>query len=231
VRGTLSIVIPAYNEDRFIGAVLRRIEAVDLSSLAISKEVIVVDDGSDDRTSDVVSTFPGVTLQRHPVNRGKGHAVRMGLAWASGDYVIIQDADLEYDPADYLPMLRALREGHADAVYGSRYLESGRRANQSWVAYVGGRSVSLALLAFTGSWLTDTVTAYKLFNRADLLQLHLQSDGFELDHEITARLLASGKRIVEIPIRYVPRTRAEGKKVGLHDWFMAIYTLFRYRHG
>jgi len=228
---TLSIVIPAYNEDRFIGTLLEQIQAVDLLPLGVSKEVIVVDDCSTDRTSAIVAGVPGVRLHRQPVNGGKGKAVRQGIAMATGDVLIIQDADLEYDPNDYVPMLRALLDGRGNVVYGSRYLGRGRHPNQSWTAYLGGRSLSIAAWLATGRFLTDTVTAYKLFHRSDLAALDLQTSGFELDHEITARMLARGLTIVEVPIRYAPRSREEGKKIGARDWFVALRTFYRFRKG
>jgi len=227
----LSIVIPAYNEERFIGALLRQIKAVDLSPLGIDKEIVVVDDCSRDRTPEIVGAEPGVTLHRMAKNGGKGRAVREGINRSTGDYVIIQDADLEYDPSDYRPMLQALLAGRGDAVYGSRYMGRGKHANQSWTAYLGGRSLSLVALAFTGRYLTDTVTALKLFRRSDVASLPLETTGFETDHEITARLLARGARIVEVPIGYSPRSREEGKKIGLRDWFIGVRTFWRYRRG
>jgi dolichol-phosphate mannosyltransferase len=228
---TLSVVIPAYNEARFIGALLEKIQAVDLAPLGYGMEVIVVDDCSQDRTAEIASAVPGVRLIRMERNGGKGRAVRAGIAAAAGDLLIIQDADLEYDPRDYVPMMRALLEGRADIVYGSRYLGRGRHENQSLAAYLGGRSLSLAAWLFTGTFLTDTVTAFKLFRRADIAPLPLETGGFELDHEITSRLLARGKTIVEVPIRYYPRSREEGKKIGARDWFIAVRTFWRYRRG
>ncbi|MGH9311928.1 MAG: glycosyltransferase family 2 protein [Vicinamibacterales bacterium] len=227
----LSVVIPAYNEERFIGTLLRQIKAVDLSSFGVEKELIVVDDCSTDGTAEIVAREPGVVLHRMPRNGGKGRAVRAGIATATGDYLIIQDADLEYDPHDYVPMLRSLLSGEADVVYGSRYLAAGKHPNQSWAAYLGGRSLSLVALACTGRCLTDTVTALKLFKRAEIASLPLETTGFELDHEITARIVARGARIVEVPIHYSPRSRKEGKKIGLRDWFIGTRTLWRYRRG
>jgi dolichol-phosphate mannosyltransferase len=233
----LSVVIPAYNEERFIGTLLGRIAAVDLSRFGLTKEILVVDDGSSDRTAEIASGAPGVTVVRQPRNAGKGAAVRAGIARATGEYVMIQDADLEYDPSDYVPMLEALLSGRGHLVYGSRYLRDGRFGNvlgakhpkQSWTAYLGGRSLSLAALVCTGRYLTDTVTALKLARRELLVAMDLQSSGFELDHEITAKAAARGLDITEVPISYFPRGRAEGKKIGLRDWFVAVRTFVRFR--
>ena len=230
-RRTLSIVIPAYNEERFIGRLLEQIAAVDLDQLDVGKQVIVVDDCSRDRTAEIVSGFANVRLERLPTNGGKGRAVRTGMALATGDFLIIQDADLEYDPQDYVPMMQALLDGRGDVVYGSRYLGRGRHNNQSLTAYLGGRSLSYVALACTGTYLTDTVTALKLFPRDMLMSLTLTTSGFELDHEITAKVCARGLRIVEVPVRYYPRSRAEGKKIGMKDWFIGCRTFFRFRKG
>ena len=228
---TLSIVIPAYNEEQFIGKLLDQVNAVDLDSLGVRKEIIVVDDCSRDRTSQIVAAIPGVRLHRLARNSGKGAAVRAGLDLAAGDYVIIQDADLEYDPADYVPMMRAILDKRGDVVYGSRYLSGGRHPGQSWPAYVGGRSLSLVCRVATGTYLTDTVTALKLFPRTLLGRLDLRTSGFELDHEITAKVLAKGLHIVEVPVRYYPRSRLEGKKIGARDWLIGVRTFIRFRNG
>ena len=230
----LSIVVPAYNEERFIGTLLERICAVDLSPHGLDKELIVVDDCSRDGTVDVVKRFPDVVLCRHERNGGKGRAVRTGIDRATGDYLMIQDADLEYEPQDYVPMVRALLSKQGDVVYGSRYtkgLIGSKHAEQSWPAYLGGRSLSIAALLCTGRYLTDTVTALKLFPRHLLTELNLKTTGFELDHEITAKVLARGCRIVEVPIQYFPRSREEGKKIGAKDWVRGLQTFWRYRRG
>jgi glycosyltransferase involved in cell wall biosynthesis len=224
----LSVVIPAYNEERFIAALIDKITALDLSPLGFGMELIVVDDCSADRTAAIVADIPGVRLIRMERNGGKGRAVRAGIAAATGELLIIQDADLEYDPRDYTQMLQALLEGRGDVVYGSRYLGRGRHDNQSLAAYLGGRSLSVIAWAFTGRFLTDTVTALKLFHRVDIASLPLETSGFELDHEITSRMVARGKRIVEVPIRYYPRSRDEGKKIGPRDWFIGVRTFWRY---
>jgi glycosyltransferase involved in cell wall biosynthesis len=231
MRLTLSIVIPAFNEERYIGTLLEQIQAVDLGALGVDKEIIVVDDCSRDRTAEIVSGFPAARLHRLPVNGGKGSAVRAGLEFASGDYVIIQDADLEYDPRDYVPMMRAILDKRADIVYGSRYMGGGRHGGQSWTAYLGGRSLSVICRLATGTYLTDTVTALKLFPRTVLTSLDLRTSGFELDHEITAKVLARGLRIAEVPVRYYPRSRDEGKKIGWRDWVTGTRTFIRFRNG
>ncbi len=230
----LSIVIPAYNEERFIGTLLERIRAVDLRPQGFEKEVIVVDDCSRDGTAEAVTRFPDVILCRHERNGGKGRAVRTGIEQATGDYVMIQDADLEYDPQDYRPMVQTLLSGGADVVYGSRYtngIVGSRHAQQSWTAYLGGRSLSLAALICTGRYLTDTVTALKLYPRVLLNDLNLQTTGFELDHEMTSKVLARGRRIAEVPIQYFPRSREEGKKIGAKDWIRGLRTFWTYRRG
>src|SRR6185295_5921565 len=165
-----------------------------------------VDDGSADRTAEIASGVPGVTLHRMEKNSGKGAAVRAGIARAGGDLLIIQDADLEYEPNDYIPMIDELIRSGADAVYGSRYLtDSGSKTyapkhkGQSWGAYLGGRSLSLVQWGFTGQYLTDTVTALKLFRTPVIKGVELHTSGFELDHEITSRVLGRGGVIHEVP--------------------------------
>jgi dolichol-phosphate mannosyltransferase len=240
---SLSVVIPAYNEAAFIGTLLERIRDVDLGSLGVRAELIVVDDGSADETAAIAERHAGVRVIRQRPNAGKGAAVRAGIAAAAGSHVLIQDADLEYDPQDYLPMLRALRAGdERTVVYGSRYLPhpgasalrnafAGPWPGQSWPAYLGGRSLSVTAWLTTGRYLTDTVTAYKLFPRPLLTDLGLETTGFELDHEISAKVIARGYAIVEVPIRYAPRSKAEGKKIGYRDWWRALRTFWRFRHG
>ena len=229
----LSVVIPAYNEERFIEALVGKVLAVDLSSFGLVKEVIVVDDGSRDRTAEIAEGLAGVTLHRQPRNQGKGAAVRAGIVRATGDLLMIQDADLEYEPDDYVPMVAELVRSGADAVYGSRYMakngaSAAKHPAQSWTAYLGGRSLSFVQWWFTGQYLTDTVTALKLFRAPVIKELELVTSGFELDHEITAKILGRGRIIREVPIRYHPRSREEGKKIGARDWVIAVKTYARH---
>ena len=227
----LSVVIPAYNEERYIATTLERVLAVDLSIVGFSREVIVVDDHSTDRTPEIAGTYSEVSLHRLPRHAGKGGAVRAAVALARGDYLVIQDADLEYDPQAFVAMLRALAETGADAVYGSRYLNAGRHPRQSRLAYLGGRSLSVAVKLLTRRWLSDVTTALKLLPLPLIRSLGLSSSGFELEAEITAKLLARGCRIVEVPVSYHPRTRQEGKKVAFRDLLRSASALVRFRRG
>ena len=227
----LSVVIPAYNEERYIATTLERVLAVDLSAVGFSREVIVVDDHSSDRTPVIAGMFSDVFVHRLPRHAGKGGAVRAAVALARGDYLVIQDADLEYDPQAFVLMLKVLAETGADAVYGSRYLEAGRHPRQSRLAYLGGRSLSLAVRLLTGRWLSDVTTALKLLPLPLIRSLGLSSAGFEVEAEITAKLLARGCRIVEVPVSYAPRTRREGKKVAFRDLLRSVSALVRFRRG
>ena len=214
----LTVVIPAYNEERFIGQLLENVLAVDLDEFDLGREVLVIDDCSSDRTAEIAGGFDDVRLIRRTENGGKGEAVKMGIAEAEGDFIMIQDADLEYDPNDYVSMLRALLSRELDAVYGSRYMPNaergwrynllhGKHAGQSLAAYLGGRSLSVVGFLCTGQYLSDTVTALKLFRREVVKPLQLVTHGFELDHEITSKILARRHSLAEVPIHYFPRSK------------------------
>lgn len=237
----LTVVIPAYNEARFIGALLSRIAQVPLESAGFQREVIVVDDGSTDDTARIVKGFPQVKLIQQ-ANQGKGAAVQRGIREATGDFVLVQDADLEYDPDDYPVLLRGLGDQERVAAYGSRPLGVIRAAG--WrLPFPGkhpkqglgpwGMNLILACLAFAlcGSWISDNLTGYKLYPLAELRRLRIRTRGFETDHELTIKLLRLGVKIVEVPIRYTPRSKAEGKKIRASDAPKAIWTMIRFRWG
>ncbi|HTX87026.1 MAG TPA: glycosyltransferase family 2 protein [Candidatus Nanoarchaeia archaeon] len=220
----LSIIIPAYNEKNTLLRILAKIDQV---RLPWEKEIILVDDGSTDGSREIIAGLPDRYAKLyHERNQGKGAGIHSGLKLASGDYVIIQDADLEYDPEDYLPLIAALDEGHP-VVFGSRNLAANPRF--SFPYYYGGRAVTwLANLLF-GSRLTDVNTCYKLIPTALLKSLHLEQDRFSFCEEVAAKLLRQGIKIKEVPISYFPRQIAEGKKIRLSDGINAFWTLLKYR--
>jgi glycosyltransferase involved in cell wall biosynthesis len=223
----LSVVIPAYNEERTLAAVVRRVRAASLPG--VEREIVVVDDGSTDGTRGVLAALSGPDLlaESLPENRGKGAALRRGFELATGDLLVVQDADLEYDPADFAALLRPFLEGSADVVYGSRILGRNPRSYASY--YWGGRLLTAAFNFLYGERLTDITTGYKMFRRADAARLGLRCDGFEFCEEVTARLLRRGRRVVEVPIRYAPRSMEEGKKIRWVDGARALWTMLRLR--
>lgn len=236
----LSIIIPAYNEEQFIGMLLRKVQEVPTESYGFEKEIIVVDDGSSDRTYETACQFTGIRCIRQLPNQGKGRAVQRGFLECTGDFVLVQDADLEYDPNDYLPMLQSLEENGRVAVYGSRVFGQlkykrrfpfylGKHKDQSVGAWFAGLLLSMWTFLLYGRWVTDTLTAYKLYPSETLKCFDIKTHGFETDHEITAKLIRSGIPIVEVPISYNPRSVEEGKKIKAKDGFIAVWTLLRFR--
>lgn len=249
----LSIVVPAYNERRTLRTLLAAVLDVDLSPLGISKEILVIDDGSTDGTREIVEALArdwraeispvlarrGIDVARatrdaevrgllQPVNRGKGAALRRGFQEASGDFVLVQDADLEYDPRDYHRLLRPLLDGRADAVYGSRFLGDERRVLLYW-HQVGNRILTTLANAVNDLNLTDMETCYKAF-RADVIKnLKLTSDRFGFEPEVTAKLAKMRYRIFEVPVSYAGRGYEAGKKITWKDGLEAIYCILRYR--
>jgi glycosyltransferase involved in cell wall biosynthesis len=224
----VSIVVPAYNEARTIQQVLQRVADEDLGG---PYEVIVVDDGSTDGTADLAEQtgLDAVRVVRQPVNRGKGAAVRTGVAQTRGDVVVIQDADLEYDPADLPRLLDPLRRDVADAVYGTR-LRGGepQRAHLFW-HYAGNRFLSLLTNVLFNTTISDMEVGYKAFRGELIRSLELRSDDFAFEAEVTAKILRRGVRLYEVPISYYGRTYAEGKKITWRDGVRAVIALVRYR--
>jgi glycosyltransferase involved in cell wall biosynthesis len=221
----LSVVIPVYNEARTIREIVARVRAV-----PIDKEVIIVDDHSTDGTRDVLRELERqarVRVLYHAENRGKGAALRTGFAHAAGEVVLVQDADLEYDPRDYPKLLAPILDGRANVVYGSRFLGDESR-DPSWLHRFGNRLLTCVSNACTGQRLTDMETCYKVFRRDALREIELAQDRFGFEPEITAKLSRRGERIVEVPIAYHGRGYEEGKKIGLKDAWSALYCILRY---
>ena len=215
--------MPVFNEERTAAEMIRRVRDVPLDI-----ELIVVDDGSTDATPAVLARTPGIDrLLVHPKNRGKGAAIRTGLAHATGDTVVVQDADLEYDPQDFLPMIEAMEKENTRVVYGSRILGHNPMSRPSF--YFGGRLLSILTNVLYGTRITDEPTCYKMFRREVVEGLDLRCEGFEFCPEVTAKVARKGYRIVEVPIRYAPRDIREGKKIRWRDGLTAIQTLVRLR--
>jgi glycosyltransferase involved in cell wall biosynthesis len=227
VPKTLSVLIPVYNEKATVLELLRRVEAVELP---VDKQVVMVDDGSTDGTRDILKGLAPsrATVVLHERNRGKGAALRTALEHATGDLVIVQDADLEYDPADFPQMLAPLLDGRADAVYGSRFLGGPHRVLLFW-HYFGNKLFTLITNILYDINLTDMGTCYKAFVTDKLKALPLRSERFGIEAEITAKICKRRFRIYEVPISYSGRTYAEGKKITWKDGFSYLRCLLRYR--
>ena len=228
----LSILIPAYQEERTIGEVLRQVVAIDTESCGFAKEILVCDDGSTDATVAVVeqamAADPRIRLVRHPENRGKGAAIRSALVEAKGDFALIQDADLEYEVSDYPALLEAVNAG-SDVVYGSRFLNADRPDGMRLANYLANRILTTSANLLYGLSITDEATCFKVF-RTDLLrQLDLECDGFEFCPEVTAKLGKRKVKIAEVPIHYRARNIAEGKKVRWTDGVEALWVLVSHR--
>ncbi len=225
---TLSVIVPVYNERTTVAEIVRRVRAAEVPLVV---DVVVVDDGSTDGTDQVLAAITDSTVRvvRHERNRGKGAAVRTGLERATGDLVIVQDADLEYDPDDWPQLLDPILKHKAHVVYGSRF--TGARKNMLLLHWVGNRFLSLVTNLLYATTLSDMETCYKVFDRRVLDGLVIESDRFDFEPEITAKVLRRGYRIYEVPISYAGREPEEGKKITWRDGFGALRALVKYRFG
>lgn len=223
---TLSILIPVFNEAKTIAEILRRVQATGLAD-----EIVIVDDGSTDGTREILAGLNGqgaIRVLLHERNRGKGAAVRTAIQHATGELMLIQDADLEYDPRDYPALLKPVNEGIADVVYGSRFLGGARRPILFW-NMVANKILTLTTNILYNNILTDMETGYKLFRREVVKEMPLHAHGFEFEPEFTAKILKRHARIFEVPITFNPREYWEGKKIRAKDAFIALWTLLKYR--
>jgi glycosyltransferase involved in cell wall biosynthesis len=222
----ISIIMPCYNEARTLREILALVRAVELD-----KQIIAVDDHSADETYRILceeaAHDPNMVVVRHPTNRGKGAAVRSGLARATGEIVIIQDADLEYDPQDYYELVKPIADGRVNVVFGSRFL--GRHTGMYFWNALGNKGLTFLTNLLFNCWISDMETCYKVMRTEIMRDLRLTSNDFRLEPEIAAKVLKRGERIYEVPVSYLGRTYEEGKKMKAIQGFYAILTLLRYR--
>jgi len=221
----LSIIIPVYNEKPTLQELVNRVQKVKLN-----KEIILVDDASTDGSRQIVKKLaqnPGIKAIFHDRNQGKGMAIRTGIKHSQGDYTIIQDADLEYDPRDYLKLLKPIQDDKAQVVYGSRF--TGEHRNMFFWHWVANQALTLITNVLYNTTLSDMETCYKVFPTKLLKSLKLNCRRFEFEPEVTAKILRQGIRIYEVPISYAGREYSEGKKIAWHDGIIALFTLIRYR--
>lgn len=220
----LSVIVPVYNERENI------LKIIDLiKNVPVNKEIIIVDDGSSDGTGEILHKLKDDTIRtyRHPINIGKGAAIRLGLFYAKGDIVVIQDADLEYDPQDYLRLIEPILSGAADVVYGKRQFDPNKKTHLRY--YWGGQFVTKLANFLYGINISDEPCCYKVFKADTLKQIKLHCIGFEFCPEITAKIAKKGIKISEVPVSYNPRRMDEGKKIRWFDGLKAIYVLLKYK--
>lgn len=229
----LSVVIPAYNEEASIAQVVERVRLADTAGLEL--EIVLVDDGSRDKTAEAIRAIAGVKAVFHERNKGKGAALKSGFAVATGDILLIQDADLEYDPGDYPALLEPLLAGRADAVLGSRFTRQRPRfffckdRSPFFTHYIGNITITALTNLLYGQSFTDYEGCYKAFTRRTLEQVAVRSEGFEFDNELVCRLLRRGARFREVAIGYAPRSYEQGKKITWKDGMIILWTILKCR--
>ena len=228
----LSIIIPAYNEEHTIEAIIRKVQAVDLGT--VEKEIVVVDDGSQDGTAEIVMKLPAIRFVSHERNAGKGAALSTGFKAATGDILLVQDADLEYNPEDYAVVIRPILDNRSDAVMGSRFLYErpvfwGQRRSPYFFHYFGNLTIVFITNLLYGKTFTDYEGCYKAFRRDALAGVSVQARGFEFDNELLCKLMRKGARIMEVPIRYTPRTYRQGKKITWRHGLIILWTILKWR--
>jgi len=221
----VSIIIPVYNEKATVKEIVSRVKKQKIRGTV--KEIIIIDDGSTDGSTKIIQKIKGVKKVLFPKNRGKGAAVRAGIKKAAGEYILIQDADLEYDPADYKILLAPIIKGKAKVVYGSRFL--GPHKNMFFWHALANQFLSFVTNILYNTTLSDMEVGYKVFPRKLALDLNLSANGFAFEPEITAKILKEGVRIFEVPTTYCGREYSEGKKIKARDALIALFTLIKYR--
>ncbi len=221
----VTILVPVYNEEKTLPIVLSKLE-----ELKIDKEIIVIDDGSTDRTKEILENVSknnrDIKIIHHQKNQGKGKAIQTGLEYSTGDVVVIQDADIEYDPLQILTLLKGFEDTSVDAIYGSRFLKKNPNIYKRYL--IGNKFLTLMINLIYGSNYTDSYTCYKLIKRDIFEKLKLESSRFEIEAEISIKLKKIGAKVIEIPIDYSPRRIEEGKKIGFKDALKGFFTIIRY---
>ena len=228
----LTVLIPVYNEEATVAELIKKVKDVRINK--VRKEILVINDGSTDKTNQILSKIRGIKIITHNKNKGKGSAVRTGLKKATGDMLIIQDADLEYNPKDFKKLIDPILKGKSEVVYGTRLknyplILFGENKTPLPQNLIANKALTLFTNILYGSNLTDMETCYKVFSKKVYKDLNLVSKGFEIEPEITAKILLKKIKIVEVPIKVKPRGYEEGKKISWKDGFIAIYTLLKYR--
>lgn len=225
----LSIIIPAYNEKNTIEEIIRRIKA---ANLPLEKEIIVVDDGSRDGTREILKTIPGIRYIFHEKNLGKGGAVKTGFKNATGDIVIVQDADLEYDPNDYLAVIKPILEGRTEAVNGTRIppeKDERKRKSLYWLSWLGNKAITWTTNLLYWNNAKEYEGCYKAFTKKLIDSIEVKTNSFDYDNELVCKILKRGYKIADVPIHYYPRSYAEGKKINWKHGFLILWTIIKHR--